>query len=131
MNIRQRGPAVHIWRIAFQDLEMRTTSSDGVHVWIAQEDVIAALRIPDPAYALGSLATEDKATLTLGQNGHEEGEGEDLSMLNEVAIYEIMARFPTLSADTFKSWLLRLRQYFFELIAYEKDETERDTVTLQ
>ena len=113
---------------------MRTTSSDGVHVWIAQEDVIAALSIPDPVYALRTLATEDQATLTLGKNGLDDEEGQDsLPMIDEVAIYELMVRFPTRSSAVFKPWLLRLRHYFFELAvsAYKNDEVESDVVTLQ
>ncbi|MFA6180784.1 hypothetical protein [Acidithiobacillus sp.] len=52
MNKQQGNTPVHIWRVDFEGLEMRTTSSDGIHVWIARDDVMEALQIPDPGYAL-------------------------------------------------------------------------------
>ncbi|MDA8154765.1 MAG: hypothetical protein M0003_18990 [Acidithiobacillus sp.] len=132
MGIAQHGPAVHIWRIAFQDMEMRTTSSDGIHVWIARDDVIEALQIPDPAYALGFLAAEDQATLSLGTDvPDDESEQDDLPMINEIAIYEIMTRFPTRPAGAFKPWLLRLRHFLFELITHADEGTDDGAITLQ
>lgn len=132
MGITQHGPAVHIWRIAFQDMEMRTTSSDGIHVWIARDDVIEALQIPDPAYALESVAAEDQATLSLGTDAPEdEGEPDDLPMINEIAVYEIMARFPTRPAEAFKAWLMQLRHFYFEIVTHADEGTDDGALTLQ
>ena len=132
MGIAQHGPAVHIWRIAFQDMEMRTTSSDGIHVWIARDDVMGALQIPDSAYALGFLAAEDQATLSPGPDRpDDEGKRDDLPMINEITIYEIMARFPTRPAEAFKPWLLRLRRFFFELITHTGEDADEDIIMLQ
>ncbi len=132
MRIAQHGPAVHIWRIAFQDMEMRTTSSDGIHVWIARGDVIEALQIPDPAYALESIAAEDQATLSLGTDApDDESEPDELPLINEIAVYEIMARFPTRPAEAFKAWLMQLRHFYFEIVTHADDGTGDGATTLQ
>ncbi len=132
MRIAQHGPAVHIWRIAFQDMEMRTTSSDGIHVWIARGDVIEALQIPDPAYALESVAAEDQATLSLGTDApDDESEPDELPLINEIAVYEIMARFPTRPAEAFKAWLMQLRHFYFEIVTHADDGTGDGATTLQ
>ena len=132
MRIAQHGPAVHIWRIAFQDMEMRTTSSDGIHVWIARGDVIEALQILDPAYALESIAAEDQATLSLGTDApDDESEPDELPLINEIAVYEIMARFPTRPAEAFKAWLMQLRHFYFEIVTHADDGTGDGATTLQ
>ena len=132
MGIEQHGPAVHIWRIAFQDMEMRTTSSDGIHVWIAQDDVMEALQIPNPAYALESVAAEDRATLSLGTDApDDESEPADLPLINEIAVYEIMARFPTMPAEAFKTWLMQLRHFYFEIVTHADEDTDEGAITLQ
>ena len=132
MGVAQHGPTVHIWRIAFQNMEMRTTSSDGIHVWIARGDVIEALQIPDPAYALESVAAEDQATLSLGTDApDDESEPDELPMINEIAIYEIMARFPTRPAEAFKPWLMQLRHFYFEIVTHADEDTGDDAITLQ
>ena len=132
MGIAQHGPAVHIWRIEFQGMEMRTTSSDGIHVWIARDDVMEALQIPDPAYALGSVAAEDQATLSLGTAAaDEESEQDDLPMINGIAVYEIIARFPASSVEAFKAWLMQLRHFYFEIVTHADEGTDDGAITLQ
>jgi hypothetical protein len=66
MNKQQGNTPVHIWRVDFEVMEMRTTSPDGIHVWIARDDVMEALQIPDPGYALSFVAPEDQAALSSG-----------------------------------------------------------------
>lgn len=124
MNKQQGNTPVHIWRVDFEGMEMRTTSSDGIHVWIARDDVMEALQIPDPGYALSFVTPEDQAALSSGTDvPDEEGEPDGLPMINEIAVYEIMARFPTPPTGRFKPWLLRLRHLFFELMTRDDEAT--------
>lgn len=112
MNKQQGNTPVHIWRVDFEGLEMRITSSDGIHVWIARDDVMEALQIPDPGYALSFVTLEDQAVLSSGTDvPDEESEPDGLPMINEIAVHEIMARFPTPPTGRFKPWLLRLRHW--------------------
>ena len=63
MNKQQGNTPVHIWRVDFEGMEMRTTSPDGIHVWIARDDVMEALQIPDPGYALSFVTPEDQVSV--------------------------------------------------------------------
>ncbi|WP_409409076.1 hypothetical protein AAE485_13385 [Acidithiobacillus ferriphilus] len=81
---------------------------------------------------LESIAAEDQATLSLGTDApDDESEPDELPLINEIAVYEIMARFPTRPAEAFKAWLMQLRHFYFEIVTHADDGTGDGATTLQ
>lgn len=113
MNTRAKSTAVHIWRIDCQGMALRTTSSDGLHVWVSWDDFVAVIGLRDPIEALSRIDQTDIAELTPGKSS-QETEGE-LRMINEIAVYTLLALYPSPASRDFKDWFLEIREYLFQV----------------
>lgn len=113
MNTRAKSTAVHIWRIDYQGRELRTTSSNGFHVWVSWDDFVEVVGLQDAGEALSRIDQADIAELTPGKSS-QETEGV-LRLINEIGVYTLLALYPSPASREFKDWFLEIREYLFQV----------------
>lgn len=92
----------------FEDWNVRTAVDDNENVWFCAKDVCAALDITWTGHVLDNVDDEWKGLVSFPTPSAENGRGggeQNLTVINEFALYQLITRSNKPSAKTFARWI--------------------------